>query len=70
MQDLLALATNIFNYKLSETNGFPYEKTAHRYDKVGDVVIPCDLSSDVTALRRVPLYRYGLHAFRYSEKQQ
>lgn len=23
--DLLALATNIFNYKLSETNGFPYE---------------------------------------------
>ena len=50
--DLLALATNIFNYKLSETNGFPYEKTAHRYDKVGDVVIPCDLSSNVTALHQ------------------
>lgn len=50
--DLLALATNIFNYKLSETNGFPYEKTAHRYDKVGDVVIPCGLSSNVTALHQ------------------
>ena len=50
--DLLALATNIFNYKLSETNGFPYEKTAHRYNKVGDVVIPCDLSSNVTALHQ------------------
>lgn len=50
--DLLALATNIFNYKLSETNGFPYKKTAHRYDKVGDVVIPCDLSSNVTALHQ------------------
>ena len=37
---------------LSETNGFPYEKTAHRYDKVGDVVIPCDLSSNVTALHQ------------------
>lgn len=50
--DLLALATNIFNYKLSKTNGFPYEKTAHRYDKVGDVVIPCGLSSNVTALHQ------------------
>lgn len=48
--DLIALAANIFNYKLGENSGFPYEKTTHRYDRVGDVVIPCDLVSNVTQL--------------------
>lgn len=48
--DLLSLAANTFNYKLGETSGFPFEKTAKGYDKVGDVVIPCDLASNVTQL--------------------
>lgn len=55
--DLLALAANIFNYKIGDTCGFPYEKTAHQYDKIGDVVIPCDLVSNVTKL----------HAFLFDE---
>lgn len=48
--DLISLAANIFNYKIGDTNGFPYEKVAKKYDKVGDVVIPCDLVSNVTKL--------------------
>lgn len=48
--DLLALAADLFNYKIGETAGFPFEKVSKRYSKVGDVVIPCDLSSNVTTL--------------------
>lgn len=48
--DLIALATDVFQYKLGETSGFPFEKATQRYDKEGDVVIPCDLASNVTKL--------------------
>lgn len=48
--DLIALAANVFNYSIGESRGFPFEKVAQRYDSVGDVVIPCDLSSNVTQL--------------------
>lgn len=48
--DLIALAANVFNYSIGESSGFPFEKVGHRYDKVGDVVIPCDLSSNVSQL--------------------
>lgn len=48
--DILALAAKIFRYDIGETAGFPFEKTARTYDKVGSVVIPCDLSSNVTKL--------------------
>lgn len=55
--DILALAAKIFRYDIGETAGFPFEKTAKTYDKVGSVVIPCDLSSNVTQL----------HAFLFGE---
>lgn len=48
--DLIALASDIFQYQLGETSGFPFEKTTHRYSKEGDVVIPCDLASNVSSL--------------------
>lgn len=48
--DLIALAADIFNYSIGATSGFPYEKTTKKYDKIGDVVIPCDLVSNVTEL--------------------
>lgn len=48
--DLLSLAAQIFNYQIGETSGFPFEKTTKTYSKVGDVVIPCDLVSNVTQL--------------------
>lgn len=48
--DLIALAANMFNYNMGDTTGFPFEKVGQRYDSVGDVVIPCDLSSNVSQL--------------------
>lgn len=48
--DLISLASKLFRYKIGDTSGFPYTKTTHRYDKIGDVVIPCDLRSNVTQL--------------------
>lgn len=50
--DLLALAAKIFSYNIGDTTGFPYEKATHKYDKIGDVVIPCDLASNVTQLHQ------------------
>lgn len=50
--DLITLAANMFNYSMGESTGFPYEKTTQKYDKVGDVVIPCDLVSNVTTLHQ------------------
>lgn len=55
--DLIALASKIFQYSLGETAGFPFEKASKTYDKIGSVVIPCDLSSNVTQL----------HAFLYDD---
>lgn len=55
--ELLSLAANMFHYSMGETSGFPYEKAAKRYDREGDVVIPCDLASNVTQL----------HAFLYDD---
>lgn len=48
--ELLTLAADIFRYRLGDTSGFPYEKASKRYNGIGDVVIPCDLASNVTQL--------------------
>lgn len=48
--DLIALAADVFQYQLGETCGFPFEKVTHNYSKEGDVVIPCDLATNVTKL--------------------
>lgn len=50
--DIISLATKIFSYDMGETTGFPFEKATHTYDSVGDVVIPCDLASNVTKLHQ------------------
>jgi LCP family protein required for cell wall assembly len=57
--DLLALAATMFDYSLVDTTGFPAEKVTHNYGgSIGDVVIPCDLASNVTEL----------HAFLYDDE--
>ena len=48
--ELIGFASDIFRYKITKTSGFPFQKATERYNKEGDVVIPCDLSSNVTAL--------------------
>lgn len=65
--DLIALAANVFNYRIGESSGFPFEKTAQRYDKVGDVVIPCDLVSNVTQLHK---FMFGNEAYTPSSTVQ
>lgn len=48
--DLIALAAQVFNYKLTDTAGFPFEKNAVTLGSKGSVVVPCDLQSNVKQL--------------------
>ena len=48
--DLISLASQVFNYKLGETSGFPFEKNAITIGSKGNVVVPCDLESNVVEL--------------------
>lgn len=48
--DLIALAAQVFNYKLTESTGFPFEKNSAIVGSKGSVVIPCDLESNVKEL--------------------
>ncbi len=48
--ELISLAADVFKYDLGDTTGFPFEKVTHIYQKEGDVVIPCDLATNVTKL--------------------
>ena len=48
--ELIALAAQVFNYKLGETTGFPFEKNTVTLGSKGSVVVPCDLVSNVTQL--------------------
>lgn len=48
--ELISLASKIFNYSLGETTGFPFEKNTKKLGSKGDVVVPCDLTSNVTQL--------------------
>lgn len=48
--DLIALASKVFNYKLSDMSGFPFEKNAVTLGSKGSVVVPCDLESNVKDL--------------------
>ncbi|MGN0349742.1 MAG: LCP family protein [Roseburia sp.] len=57
--DLIALAAQIFNYKLGETSGFPFEKNSITLGSKGSVVVPCDLESNVIQL----------HQFLYNDMQ-
>lgn len=49
--ELLALASQVFQYSIGDTTGFPFAKTTKVLSKkTGDVVIPCDLSDNVKEL--------------------
>lgn len=54
--ELIALAAQVFNYKLGETTGFPFEKATDTIGSKGSVVIPCDLESNVIQLHE---FLYG-----------
>jgi anionic cell wall polymer biosynthesis LytR-Cps2A-Psr (LCP) family protein len=48
--DLIGIASQLFNYNLGETTGFPFEKNTIKLGSKGDVVAPCDLESNVIQL--------------------
>jgi hypothetical protein len=49
----------MFDYSLVDSTGFPAEKVTYNYGgSIGDVVIPCDLASNVAEL----------HAFLYDDE--
>lgn len=54
--DLIALATKVFEYKLGETTGFPFEKNTITLGSKGSVVVPCDLKTNVKQLH---VFLYG-----------
>lgn len=56
--ELIGLASQMFNYKLGETTGFPFEKNTITLGSKGSVVVPCDLASNVTQL----------HVFLYNDE--
>lgn len=51
--DLIELATQVFDYNLGESSGFPFEKNTMKMGKKGDCVIPCDLASNVKQLHEI-----------------
>lgn len=50
--DMIALAAKVFNYKLGDMEGFPFEKNTITLGSKGDVVAPCTLESNVDELHK------------------
>lgn len=50
--ELLDLANNIKNYSIDASAGFPFEQTTASLGKIGDVVIPSTLETNVEELHR------------------
>ncbi|MGN0142793.1 MAG: LCP family protein [Roseburia sp.] len=50
LSELLSLASQMFNYKIGETEGFPFLKNTVTLGSKGDVVVPCTLESNVDQL--------------------
>ena len=49
--ELIALASQVFSYSIGESTGFPFTKaTKVMSKKIGDVVVPCDLCTNVVQL--------------------
>lgn len=63
--DLIALAAQVFNYKLGETTGFPFEKNTITLGSKGSVVAPCDLESNVVQLH---VFLYGDEEYEPTQK--
>lgn len=50
LTEILDYALDAFDYKLGETTGFPFDKTTDTLNKIGSVVIPVTLESNVQQL--------------------
>lgn len=52
LTEILAYAKDAFDYKLTEMNGFPFDKTTSTLTGVGSSVVPEDLESNVKQLHQ------------------
>lgn len=50
LSEILDYALDAFDYKLGDTTGFPFDKTTDTLNKIGSVVIPVTLESNVQKL--------------------
>lgn len=50
--ELISLASQMFNYELVDTTGFPFKLTNVKLGSKGSVVVPCDLAANVTQLHQ------------------
>lgn len=52
-KQMISMASSMAGYDMANSSGFPYEKTSSTLSKkVGSVVIPCDLISNVKSLHK------------------
>ncbi|MCR5272291.1 MAG: LCP family protein [Lachnospiraceae bacterium] len=54
--ELISLATSAISYDLAGTQGWPFELTTGSFGSKGDLVVPCDLVTNVTELHE---YLFG-----------
>ena len=60
--EMISLASQLMNYELADTTGFPFHlTTANLGGSKGSVVIPCDLVTNVT-----DLHKYLFNDFNYT----
>ena len=56
INNVVAMAQNIDKYYISESGGFPWQRSESAYSSTGDVVVPATLESNV---RRLHAFLYG-----------
>ncbi len=49
-RELLSMAMTMLSYDISDSQGFPFERTDMTLDPVGSIVVPCDLETNVIQL--------------------
>ena len=65
--EMLDIAYNLKNYRISDTAGFPFDLTGASLGKIGNVVIPSTLESNVEELHR---FLYGDDSYTCSGQVQ
>ena len=59
LPEVLSLASQMFNYELTETTGFPFKLHGVTLGKKGYVDVPCDLVTNVTELHKFLFHNYN-----------
>ena len=50
--EMLSMMKIMIGYDLGDSQGFPFDRTSKKMGSKGDVVVPCDLVSNVTELHK------------------